>query len=250
MAVLLIFDGESGSGGAGLAASCTGAEITVRTKTKMFDSTTGKFQSLLVGANQQRSHVSKTIASLGPNMGWEVGIANDVDAGTFNSGQTTYILKIGRGSSFISEFASGYTDANGINVRAVKFQKIVDCITEMNRLGLSVNPFILFSMGINDQVIATPAATWETDTGNYMTALKNQVNSQVLSITGQTVNVPALYSKLTPTFNAYDANIQTLAGAGLYFETSDLTFRDTAHLDYAGLKVLATRFLTKVQTYL
>lgn len=231
---LLIFAGESTAAGPVYnAGNCSAGELITRPKVQVYVHSTGKFQNLNVGLNNKLSVPSKTLASLGATHGFEVEIANRVEASTFNSGATVYICPIARGSSFSSEFQVGYTDGNGINVLQVQLDKIAGALAAIVAQGNTPVPYFIIRMGINDQLAAVSGATFTTNMTNWITSLR--------AATATYGTTPIVMTKCpSPTYTGYNAStipaLATAVGTCTVVDTSGSPTSDGAHETYSGQK--------------
>jgi len=231
---LLIFAGESTAAGPVYnAGNCSAGELITRPKVQVYVHSTGRFQNLNVGLNNKLSVPSKLLQSLGATHGFEVEIANRVEASTFNSGATIYICPIARGSSFSSEFKSGYTDGNGINVLQVQLDKIAGALAAIVAQGNTPVPYFIIRMGINDLLTSVPSATFRSNMTAWISNLRNAtVNYGVTPIIMTTCPSPSWTGYNAVTIPQIAADV----GSCTVVDTSSSPTSDGAHETYSGQK--------------
>lgn len=230
---VLIFAGESTAAGPVYNTNCSAGEMVTRPKVQVYVHSLGKFQSLNVGMNNKLSVPSKLLQSLGGTHGFEVEIANRVEAATFNSGNTVYIVPTARGSSFSSEFQVGYTDGNGINVLQAQLDKIAGALAAIVALGHTPQPYFIIRMGINDLLTSVPAATFRSNMVAWITSLR-------AATVAYGVTPIFMTTCPSPTWTGYNAvtipQIASDVGSCTVVDTSASATSDGSHETYAAQK--------------
>src|ERR1044072_1981924 len=105
--LLFIFNGESNSGGLGANSGATSHELSVRSSIQILNNYTLLFEDLHIGVNNILQHAG--FNDSGPNNqnhGWELGLANKVEANAFPQTQA-HLVKTGQGGSLINEWNVG-----------------------------------------------------------------------------------------------------------------------------------------------
>lgn len=227
---LIIFTGESNSGGYALNSQATAPEVAPRSAVQILNNTTLLFEALDIGTNNLLGHEG---LSSGPTHGLELMLANRVEAGTFVPAPC-YLVKTGQGASTIANWAVGgfYGSTNCWQTFQDRVDEAINLITTAT--GTPPTPYIFYSQGINDAIAGTDVNTWKTATLAHFDKIRAKYGA----------NVPIVMTKLTAPYPVYNAAIEDLAGqrSDLFFvETLDATTRDTNHWDYAGMKLISGR---------
>lgn len=223
---LIIFTGESNSGGYALNSQALSGEIAPRSSIQILNNNTMLFEALDIGTNNIIGH-----AGLAPDQthGWELMLANRVEAGTFIP-SPCYLVKTGQGGSLIEQWAEGaaegYWDI---------FQDRVDtAITLLTTLtGSAPTPYIFYSQGINNALNSGTAPAWITNTLAHFDKIRAKYG-----------NVPIVMTKFMSTHPILNAAIDELVPqrSGVYSVfTEDATLRDVNHWDYTGMKLVSSR---------
>lgn len=226
---LIVFSGESNSGGFAVNADATAPELAARPSVQILNNTSFVFQNLQVGVNNLIDH-----AGLPANAthGWEIGLANGVDDGDFGpSYSQLYLVKTGQGGSTISQWNVGGTYMNKFT------QRINSAKTILDTAGTTYYPIIWYTQGINDAIAGTNINTWKSATISHFADMRALLGS----------NTPILMTTLmTPTYNSYNTAINEIAAStsNVYVvDTTGATLRDSNHWDYAGMKLIAGRMI-------
>jgi len=215
--LVFVFAGESNAGGQAVNASASAAELAARPSVQILNNTSLEFESLDVGTNNLIDHFGLTDNA---THGMEIGLANEVDAGSFPGRSTVYLVKTGQGGSTIGEWDDGdpYWDTFLERIAAAK-----------ELLGESVRWVVWYSQGINDAIAGTAAATWKAATVAHLAKIQTELPGCVVVMTE--------FQGLSN--GSYTTQIREIAAADAAVSSVDLTGAATDggnHWSYAGFK--------------
>jgi len=223
---LIVFTGESNSGGYALNSEATTEELAPRPAVQILNNTSLVFEALDIGTNNLIGH---TGLSNGTTHGWELMLANRVEAGTFIP-SPCYLVKTGQGASTIAQWDVG--DASGYwNTFQTRVDEAIDLLTTLT--GSAPSIYLFYSQGINDAIAGTSTATWKTKTLAHWDKIRAKY--------GQ---VPIVATKFMSNYSAYNTAIDEVVAQrqdAYAVVTSDATLRDANHWDYAGMKLVSGR---------
>lgn len=229
---MIVFSGESNSGGQALNSQATPQELAPRQETKILNNTTFLFEDLDVGTNNAIDHFGLPTTTM---HSWEIGIANIAATNAYTP-IPFHLVKTGQGGSTISQWAVGST-------YWTKMQQRLDA--GISILGNQTIPFVLFySHGINDGIAGTNTSTWQNDTIAHFTKIRAKY--------GQ--NIPIIMTKImstAPNYVGYNLAIENICNSlqKCYFvETNGLPQDDSYHWSYVGQKSLAQILFNKMLT--
>lgn len=232
---LIIFTGESNSGGYADNSLALPAEIAARPSVQIINNLTlAGFEDLNISVGNNIYGHAGAESWVGSRHGWELMLANRVEAGTFIP-SPCYLVKTGQGASQIANWAVGgvYGSTNCWQTFQDRVDLAIDIIT--TNTGTPPTPYIFYSQGINDAIAGTDVETWKTATLAHFDKIRAKYGA----------NTPIVMTKLTPPYPLFNAAIEEVAGqrSDTYFaETSDLPVQpDNNHWDYASMKILSSR---------
>lgn len=228
---MIVFNGESNSGGYADNADATGTELAARTGTFILNNTSLEFENLDVGTNNLIDHAGLTDNA---SHSWEIGIANAAAAGDFY--HPVYLVKTGQGGSISGD----WTSVSAYGTTAVS--RIDAAIAE---LGTSGTPkFALFhSQGINNAGGGWNRALWVTQTKTWFNYLRTTYGSfpiimmKFWPITGRSI---------ADLNDAVDEVCGDLSDCFSIDCSSFTDLRDALHLDYIGQKAAAALYIDKL----
>jgi hypothetical protein len=226
---LLLFSGESNSGGFAVNADASAGELAAHADVQILNNTGLVFENLDVGTNNLIGHFG---LSDNATHGWEIGLANDAEADLWGT-NPVYLVKTGQGGSVISQWNDGGTYDLAMEAR------VDAALGELS--GTDVQKAIWVSFGINNALThpGLPSATWKPDVQAWITRLRAQIGDAdcTVVLTELPVNAASkrhYKSKLYPLARA-DANAYLV-------QTSDLALQgDGNHWTYAAMKTMADR---------
>jgi hypothetical protein len=226
---LVIFSGESNSGGIGANASATGAELASQPTVQIYNNFTHAVENLLIGTNNLIGHVGLE-AYVSNSHGWELELANRMRAGTF-APAPLYLDKTGQGGSVINDWrvGGGY---GGKDFWQTMQNRIDSTITFIQaQTGKTPRLFLFYSQGINDIISGTDTATWRTATEAHFTKIRAKYPS-----------IKIFMTKFNQSgYTSYNTTIDVIASrvSECYAVDPGSATYGGAHWDYAGLKVVS-----------
>jgi len=222
MNYLIVFLGESNSGGFAPNSSALVQELGIRSNIEIWDNVNNDtFIILNIGVNNLLGHTGLEPYTTSRH-GWELGLANLVTG-------NQKILKAGQGGSFIADWASGQTN----------YLTFVSRLNNVLALTGQIPIYIWYSQGINDGLYNIDPTTWYNATVDLFERIQTAYPT-VEKIFGTRIQRDTA-GKL-----AIDDKIVELAINLEYFEqvqTDDLSLVDSNHWDYEGMKTIASRML-------
>lgn len=227
---LIIFAGESNSGGLGVNALASAPELAAQQYVRIFNPTTRTLQQLDIGTNNLIGHSSFPENA---THGWELELANQAFA---RFADTVILVKCGQGGSTISQWVKGTTPM----YYDTAISRINKTISLLKAEGKQVDMYLWWSQGINDAEASVSAATWATNTKKVFANFRRDLGS-----------FPIIMTRLLGSGNNYDATLTgTLKNRDdgifhIYTPQSSVgdSLLDVKHWNYLGLKAVANRFL-------
>ena len=232
---VFVFNGESNSGGLGENSKATAYEIGPRQSVQIFDNTgLATFQTLDIGVNNLVGHDEFAPQEQANRHGWELGLANSVEAGQwFDS--TIYLIKTGQGGSTIAEWNAGgaYWQTFLARVRPA--------LSILRSQGKTPCIYVWWTLGINDKGAGTSVATWKSGVQAFFVRLRSELGFVPIFV--PTFMVYAGMPDWNTALNeiaAADNMVQIIdsTGAGVI---SQPDFGSDVHWNYDGMKTLADR---------
>ncbi len=236
--LLIVFNGESNSGGIGENSDLTAGELAARSSVKIWNNDSTGFENLDIGTNNLLSHVGLTGVSGWTGWhGWEAGLANAVEAGTLQN--PVYLVKTGAGGSTISQWNSGGSYETTMKSRINAAKAAIEATGKIAKI------VFWFSLGINDRIAGTNESTWRTAVEAHFANIRTTYGATV------PIHMTKFMSLLTDgvTYNPnadFNDTIDAIAAADAYTWAIDgnASLKDNNHWNAAGLKTLANRFIT------
>lgn len=232
---LIMFAGESNSGGLGVNALASAGELAAQQYVRIFNPTTRTLQQLDIGTNNLIGHSSFPENA---THGWELELANQAFA---RFADTVILVKCGQGGSTISQWVKGTTPM----YYDTAISRINKTISLLKAEGKQVDMYLWWSQGINDAEASVSAATWATNTKKVFANFRRDLGS-----------FPIIMTRLIGSGNNYDATLTgTLKNRDdgifhIYTPQSSVgdSLLDVKHWNYLGLKAVANRFLNVMDT--
>ena len=231
---LFVYTGESNSGGYALNSEAFPAELLARPSVQILNNDTLEFEDLHIGVNNKLGHYGHE-ASWYTTHGWELGLANRVEANTsFDS--PVYLVKACMGGSQINDWVDGGAGNYGtgtVHPWELFQERVNAAISLLQGQGKTVQLYIFYSQGINDAIAGTNINTWKTATLAHFDKIRAMYGPVTIVMT-----------KFMSIYAAFNTAIDQLITArpDLYaVNTTDATTRDTNHWDYAGMKLIGQR---------
>jgi hypothetical protein len=232
MAILIVFTGESNSGGQALNSELSGADLLAFPSTQILNNTSLMFENLQIGVNNLIGH-DGIPANL--THGWERGLARRVKQGSFKSAPV-YLVKTGQGGSIISQWVSGEayynTFLSRLNAAKSFFQNG----------GIPYRPVLWYTQSINDAGSQTDVETWKTATIAHFAKIRLELP-----------NVPIFFGDDaigTVNYSTWTAAIKAVVAvtSNCYFidtTTNNNNYRDVYHWNAAGMLTSANRLVDR-----
>jgi hypothetical protein len=225
---VVIFNGESNSGGTVPVGALTTEELAVRPAVQIFDNTgLASFQSLDIGTNNNVGHDGYPNSQ---HVGWENGLAHSVEDGDWWN-DTVYLIKTGQGGSVISHWDE--TDPYYVTFLA----RTRPALALLRAQGLVPVIYVWYTQGINDGNNSTPEGQWMEATQEYHARLRRELGY-----------VPIFMTKLIDVGAQYNDSIDLMVAEDPMLFAIDVTGASTSdphHWDYAGMNLLADRFVAQ-----
>lgn len=239
---LIVFVGESNSGGYALNSDATSDELSETTLTKIWDnqSNTG-FLNLKIGTPGSNNLIGHNGISPGVTHGWELQISNLVKQGFFKG--NVFLCKTGQGGSAVTHWVDG-TLYNGVDCWQTFLTRTTGAKNYMNANEDPYKISVFMSIGINDSGWNPPTDpnAWYTKMLTFCANIRNQLPNAKIYAT----HIPRLNSNEI----GIDNKITQLASDLPYFtaiKTDDATYRDVNHWDYSGVKLIANRMCNLIR---
>jgi hypothetical protein len=233
---LVIFIGESNTGGTALNSAATAGELAARPAVQILNNSTLLFEDLNVGTNNLLGHDELTGVT-DPrgggtydqtSHGWEVGLANSVEADEWMT-DTVYLVKAGQGGSLLSEWNDGGSYMNAFDAR------LAAALSELKAAGKIPLIYVWSSIGINNSIAGTNVNTFKAQLNDWLRRIRVRVGFAPICLT----ELPAAYT-------TYNAAIEEVCEEEMTFfvETTDAGLAgDGNHWTYSGMKVIAGRMV-------
>lgn len=232
---VIIFNGESNSGGHAQNSLATAHELAPRPCIQIFDNAgLTSFQDLDIGTNNLIDHDMFTPPIPSERHGWELGLANSVEAGEwFDS--TVYLVKTGQGGSKIADW----------NVSGAYWQKFLTrtraALSLLRSQGKVPVIYLWYTLGINDMGAGTPMATWQSGVQAYFKRVREELGY-----------IPIFAVEFMPGvgMESWNSALHTMAVDDHMLQIIDSVgastippgqFAEIYHWDYSGMKTLASR---------
>ena len=228
-AILLI--GESNSGGYAPNTDLSAAELAPRPSLQILNNNTLDFEDLDIPSNQLIGH---DMLGTPDTHGFEVGFANDADAGLWGS-TPIYLLKCGQGGSKFEQ----WEDADAYwTTFTTRFAAAQD---QFDTLGLTPKWSILISIGINDILAGMTAATYKTELSNYISRIRAVVGDVPVGLT--------LFMSDFASWNTKQTELASELPRVFTLPMTDYPLRtgDTLHWGAAAFKLGATDYVNGLE---
>jgi carbohydrate esterase-like sialic acid-specific acetylesterase len=225
-----VFTGESNAGGLGLNSDATTAEVAPRSSVQILNLSTFQFENLDIGTNNLRDHAGME-AYYDTSHGFELQLANSVEAGDFAQQSKVYLIKTGQGLSKVADWNIGGT-------YWTKFRERIGAA----RLHLPANRqwIVFYSLGINDGIAGTDITTFKADTIAHISKIKAELTGCFIIMT----QFQSLSGGFAAINNALAEVAATQSNVFVVDSTGATTGVDAYHWGYAGLKTITKRMVT------
>jgi hypothetical protein len=169
--LLIVFGGESNSGGIANNSSATTLELGPRNLKILNNSTLTSFDSLHIGNNNQVGHAGLEFA-FNTGHGFELQLANRYDEGAFGQRQV-FLCKAGQGGTVIANWVDGVL-YNSIDAYSLFIARVEAAISLIQNQTQQTPIVIMFwSQGINDGGNNVPS--WKTKTKSLFASFRQDL---------------------------------------------------------------------------
>lgn len=230
---LIIRMGESNSGGDVANVYATANELLVKPRVQQWDSINNNgFISMQCGVNELLGHRNLE-GHVTTYHGWGLQIANRVNNDDFGIGKAIHVVNTGQGGSTVDNWIEGslYIDVNPWQLFLTKVNSAISALGGLSK----VQPYIMFSLGINDAVNYNDPVLFYTK----MLTLINNVRAVLPNVSFYATRIP---STLIDYYNI-DTQLVNISNAVTGFnliDTSDLVISGN-HWLYADQKKIVNR---------
>ena len=226
--LILIWGESNASGAAPNNQGPTAAELAPRSAVKVLNNSNLTFENIDIGTN----HNIDNFSSLDVHA-FELGLTNEVEAGRLTG--PVYLVKAAKSGSRIDEWQPGQEWWNKMKLR------MDAAVAYLKSQGKSYQITIWASIGLNDFVQNTTAATYTSRMQNFYSSFRALYGSNVVALQTRFVS----YHPYNPTINAIDAadpNTYAIDVNGAPFLDQDV------HWNYDGYKLIANRMVTTMKS--
>jgi hypothetical protein len=227
-----VITGESNSGGIGPNSDATVGELSPHHAVQITNLTSGQFlyEDLHIGVNNLRDHTGLE-SYFNTSHGFELELANKVEANAFPDNPLVYLTKTGHGGSQVAQW----------NVGGTYWTKFLQRINAAKTQLPSNKQWVVWlSLGINDSIAGTPTSTWKTAMIAHINKIKVELPGAIIVMT-EFQSMPAGSG-----YPAYNAVIDQIAASEANVFTVDSTGAGTDganHWLYQGLKTITDRLV-------
>ena len=213
---LIVFTGESNSGGYALNSDATGGELGVRNSIQLWDNVgMTSFTPLNIGVNNLLGHTGFTLLETTTRHGWELGLAN-----IYDKLGMAYVVKTGQGGSVLTDWgtAGAYYTTMKARINGAKsvqnFKSIV----------------FFYTHGVNDRIAGTSTGTFKTRVQTHIANIKaDYPGAKFVMLKNMTNNGNDVYNTVIQEIDDADSDLVSVA-------CSTLVQGDGNHYTYAGQK--------------
>ena len=221
--ILFVFAGESNAGNQVHNDHAPDSQKGDR-NVKILNNSNMTFEPLKVGVNNSIDQRAAPAES----HGWDLGLANLVDDFAF-SGKKVFLVNLSQGGSFIGQ----YNEGADTNYRNKIITRASAAMSALRAISSNIKVYMVYSQGINDELLGTSESSWENSTRNHLSFLNTQFGG----------NVKVVITKFGK-FLKFNNNIQNLVNSnGNYraLDTIGLSLQDDYHWDYESQKYIITQ---------
>lgn len=225
--LLIIFIGESNSGGFALNSDALATELDNNNKVFIWNNTSNNvFEKLDIGVNNLLGHSGLESYST-TRHGWELQLSNYADDNYFD-GKNIYILKAGQGGSLISSWINTSNNWN------IFISRLTPALLALSQYNLTIK--VLVSIGINDAIAGTSPSTFKSNFKTFISRLRTQLGAQT----------PVFATQIMPAYSAINDMIVECDNEDSLLTAISITgcaLQDANHWNYSGMKEIVDRFL-------
>lgn len=220
---LIVFSGESNSGGQAFNKDAADTELALRSRVQILNNLTFVFEGLDIGTNNNLDHCC--YIDTHTQHGWELELANRLYGGTLLK-DTIYLVKTGQGGSTISQWDEG-------GAYYTRFKQRMDSAIQKLTRQYGKNPEIVFfyTQGINDALAATHIEKWKSATLGHFEKIRTRYGS-----------IPIYIPYFMKGFTEYNTAFDQIASGVSWVKmvsSANAELEDAYHWNYAGMKIVA-----------
>ena len=221
--ILMVFAGESNAGNQVHNDHALGSEIGVRNM-KILNNSSLAFEALNIGVNNSIDQFDAPASS----HGWDLGLANLVDAGAFG-GKKVFLVNLSQGGSLIGQ----YNEGADTNYRNKIVSRASAAMNALRAITSNITVYMVYSHGINDEVAnILNESQFQTATQNHLNFLNSQFGN----------NMKVVITKFGA-FLKFNNALQNIVNSNSRYraiETVGLGLQDAYHWNYASQKYIIT----------
>ena len=234
-----VITGESNSGGLGLNSDATPQELASHSSVQITNLTSGNFlyENLQIGVNNLRDH-NGLDAYYDNSHGFELQLANAVEAHMFPDNERIYLTKTGQGGSVVAQWNVGntYWTKHLQRTAAAKTQLPTDR-----------QWVVWLSLGINDAIYGTATSTWKAAMVAHINKIKADLPGAIIILTEfQSMSANSGY----PAYNTIIEEIAAEEANVFAITTTGAALKDSNHWSYTGLKTVTSSLVAMTKTQL
>lgn len=236
---LIVIMGESNAVGRGLNSSASVGELAAHSRVYITRADTLITEPLDVGTN---NYITDSDAT---HHGPELGLANEVEADGLGADSTVYVVKsAGDGTMIYMWMDGGYPTLDLWNNRLIN--RIDAAVANLVDQDIDYRITVWQSIGINDYLYngdytqdSPGGDAWASDMGDFRAAFRARYGA----------GIPFILTHFDDAIFGWNAKITAMEVADPDFYSisdSGCTTSDGLHWDYASLKILAARWVAKM----
>jgi len=229
--ILFIIIGESNAGGIGINSEASTEELTISTKSRIWNNSTNIFQPIQIGVNNLLSHTGLE-QYFGYRHGFELALMNYSKINQW-SGHEIYIVKAGQGGTRVANWTDGvlYLGVNSWTTFQTRTALVLAALSNFN-----VTIKIILTLGINDGIDGTDPDTFKT---KYKTLISNVRTAIGVNAEVYATQIMSTYSAINTKIIECESEVSgfhaiSVVGAGL---------QDGNHWSYSGFKTIVDRMV-------
>ncbi|PWK27045.1 hypothetical protein LV89_01857 [Arcicella aurantiaca] len=229
--ILMAFAGESNAGNQVHNDHASPSEIGVR-NIKILNNSSLVFEPLNISGNNSIDQ----FAAPANSHGWDLGLANLVDAGAFG-GKKVFLVNLSQGGSLIGQ----YNEGADTNYRNKIIARANAAMTALRSITNNITVYMVYSHGINDEVAnILNENQFETATQNHLNFLNSQFGN----------NIKVVITKFGA-FLKFNNALQNIVNSNSRYraiETVGLSLQDAYHWGYSSQKYIITESVNILKT--
>lgn len=237
--VLIIFTGESNSGGLAPNSGGTPTELGSRSGVKILNNRSIVFENLNIGAHNNLIGHAGLEDYDSSSHGWELELANRVASGDMPN--PTYLVKTGQGGSIIGNWGIGGIYGGIYPWDTMMFR--VDTSIALIRAATGRRPklFIFYSQGINDMVASTNVSVWKAATKAHIQKIRDKWGERVPFF------MTNFYQGGYTTYNTAIAEICSEMTEVYLIDTNGANNDGVYHWLFSGMNLVADRLIDSLR---